>query len=171
MKFSLKLLLIIGFIVPFSVFAQFKAEASDTIYKPIVITGSCKPGDLLNNEFGESFTAEYREYHPDKEILLKLEKRIYQCGIKVILGTWCRDSREQLPRFMKILDCLQYNTTLLELICVDKLKKADSLDISGLKIEKVPTFIFYFNGTEKGRIIETPVLTIEQDMNHILFDQ
>jgi hypothetical protein len=102
---------------------------------------------------------------------LKLEKRIYQCGIKVILGTWCRDSREQLPRFMKILDCLQYNTTLLELICVDKLKKADSLDISGLKIEKVPTFIFYFNGTEKGRIIETPVLTIEQDMNHILFDQ
>jgi len=37
-----------------------------------------------------------------------------------------------------------------------------------LNIERVPTFIFLKNKVEAGRIIETPVTSLEQDMLNIL---
>ncbi len=44
----------------------------------------------------------------------------------------------------------------------------DKLDITNLKIERVPTIIFYRNGVELGRITETPVQSLEKDMEVIV---
>ena len=41
-------------------------------------------------------------------------------------------------------------------------------ETEGLNIEKVPTFIFYKNGIEIGRIIESPEKSIEKDFLKIL---
>lgn len=49
-----------------------------------------------------------------------------------------------------------------------EIKKAEGFDIDQFIIERVPTFIFYKNESEIGRIIETPVETLEKDILNIL---
>lgn len=41
-------------------------------------------------------------------------------------------------------------------------------EVDGLNINFVPTFIFYTNEIEVGRIIETPDVTLEIDFENIL---
>ncbi len=53
-------------------------------------------------------------------------------------------------------------------IGVDNAKLSPVGEYAGLGIERVPTFIFYKNNIEAGRIIENPVTSLEQDMVNIL---
>jgi len=133
-----------------------------------ILVGKCKRIELQNSNFGNDFFEEYRSYDPDMEILEDIENKIYNCSVTIVLGTWCGDSQIQVPRFIKILDVLDYNTNYLKLICVDKNKKAGNSDITALNIERVPTFIFYKKNKEVGRIIETPINTLELDTYYIL---
>jgi hypothetical protein len=138
---------------------------------PEILIGKIQRIDLQKGEFSQYFFKEYRCYFPNKEITDQIKDRIYNQSITIVLGTWCHDSKEQVPRFIKILDVVDYNTNLLEIICVDRNKSAGQTDISGLDIKRVPTFIISENGKEKGRIIETPLLTIEEDIYNLLFEK
>jgi hypothetical protein len=131
--------------------------------------GEIKRTDLQNGEFSKTFFTEYKNYFPEKEVIDLLKYKIYNYSITIVLGTWCSDSKEQVPKFFKILDELDYNTEHLTIISVDKNKSA-GYDISSLGITWVPTFIFIKDGVEKGRITETPTLTIEKDIYNILFE-
>lgn len=135
---------------------------------PEILIGKCSRAELQNSEFGESFFEEYRKYNPNTEILAKIKNTIFNSTITIVLGTWCHDSHEQVPGFIRILDEIDYNTNYLKIICLDKNKQAGDIDISALKIEKVPTFIFYEKNKEVGRIIETPANTLELDTYNIL---
>ena len=73
-----------------------------------------------------------------------------------------------MPRFYKILDFLGYPDSNVTLVCVDRHKQGLAEETKGLNIQRVPTFIFYKNGKEKGRIIERPVKSLEKDMWEIL---
>ena len=57
---------------------------------------------------------------------------------------------------------------MLEFIGVDRLKKTHDYSIKELKIKRVPTFIFYKEGKEIGRIIESPNETLEKDFLKIV---
>ncbi|MFZ0452215.1 MAG: thioredoxin family protein, partial [Ignavibacteriaceae bacterium] len=89
-------------------------------------------------------------------------------NIEIVMGTWCSDSRREVPRFFKILDAVNYPSNKVGIICVDEDKKTQSNELDGLKIELVPTIIFYKDGNELGRIIESPHDTLEKDMIKIL---
>jgi hypothetical protein len=89
-------------------------------------------------------------------------------NVTLIMGTWCDDSKEQVPRFYKILDMLQFDYSKLSLICVDRKKSAPDIDLAGMNIKLVPTFIFYRNYKEIGRITETPARSLEKDMLGIM---
>lgn len=85
------------------------------------------------------------------------------------MGTWCGDSRDWVPRFYKIMDMAGFNYKNLTLICVDRERKAGKLDISTLKIDRVPTFIVYKKKKETGRIVEVPSDLLEKDLlNYII---
>ncbi len=87
----------------------------------------------------------------------------------IVLGTWCGDSKEKVPRFLKILDLLGTTFDDLKLIAVDREKTAPDMDVKGkYLIEKVPTFIFYKGDVEIGRITETPKVALEKDLFFIL---
>jgi hypothetical protein len=131
--------------------------------------GELKRTDLQRGEFSKYFFSEYKNYSCEKEVIDLLKYKIYNCSITIVLGIWCSDSKEQVPKFFRILDELDYNTELLTIISVDKNKSA-GYDISSLGITRVPTFIFIKDGIEKGRITETPTLTIEKDIYNILFE-
>ena len=160
------------FILNFMLITRFVISQSEPVIEeksavPDYLFGKCQRTDLQKGEFAKFFFNEYTNYFPKKEITDLLGNKIYSCSITIILGTWCSDSKEQVPKFFKILDQLDYNTNYVEIICVDR-KKTAGFDISALQIERVPTFIFYKSGIEKGRITETPLLTLEEDIYNIL---
>jgi thiol-disulfide isomerase/thioredoxin len=84
------------------------------------------------------------------------------------MGTWCPDSRREVPRFMRILDLWQFPPGKVTFIGVDNTKLAPVGDFDRLEIERVPTFIILKNNVEAGRIIENPETSLEQDIINIL---
>ncbi len=88
--------------------------------------------------------------------------------IKIVMGTWCSDSRREVPRFYKLLDELKLVDEEITLINVDRMKKVPEINMDDLNILLVPTFIIYRGGKEIGRIVETPIETLEKDLLNIL---
>ncbi len=109
------------------------------------------------------------DYQPSTEALNKLfDIDKSDLEIKIVLGTWCPDSRREVPRFMKIIDLWKFPLEKITFIGVDNSKLSPIGDYDNLAIQRVPTFIFYKKNIEAGRIIENPVTSLEQDMVNIL---
>lgn len=118
----------------------------------------------INSNFDSAYRAEYPLYQPDKSVIEQLKPNLKGIRITLVMGTWCGDSREWVPRFYKIMDQAAFNYKNLTLICVDRDKKAGNYDVSTLKIERVPTFIIYKKKKELGRIVEVPYDLLEKDL-------
>ena len=135
-----------------------------------ILIGAATRHGLEN--LGGWFDSEYLEYTPDS---LQVDSiRMYEAGfpdVFIILGTWCGDCREQIPRFFKILDQVNYPAEKVRMIAVDRDKKAGDYNPAEDNIQLVPTFIFTLNGKETGRIIESPEHSLEQDFLNILTNQ
>jgi len=117
----------------------------------------------------EWFHKEYDNYKFDETVVNKLTEAVKEgLSIKIVMGSWCPDSRREVPRFMKILDYWKFPAENLVYIGVDDSKYSPIGDYSKLDIVRVPTFIFYKNNVEVGRIIEVPSTSLEQDMVDIL---
>jgi thiol-disulfide isomerase/thioredoxin len=129
-----------------------------------ILIGYCDRSELKKGEFGRSFEEYYKVYEPDRMILDQLRQKEQGIEILIVLGTWCSDSQEQVPKFFKILDKINFSRKNVQMICVDRDKKAGDTDIINYNIQKVPTFIVYRKGREIGRIVETPATTLEKDL-------
>ncbi|BDQ03296.1 thioredoxin family protein [Ignavibacterium sp.] len=143
---------------------QFKNTTIDTVKNKKMLIGYCTREAFQDTAFKDWFDESYNSYQPDFEILDKLEGKLEDISITIVMGTWCSDSREQVPSFYKILDEINYPSEKVKLICVDRKKKGLSNEADDLNIELVPTIIFYRNGEEIGRIIETPQESLEKDL-------
>jgi len=109
------------------------------------------------------------DYQPNTESLNKLlDIGKDQLAIKIVLGTWCPDSRREVPRFMRVMDIWQFPYANITFIGVDNEKLSPVGEYEKLDIQRVPTFIIYKNNVEAGRIIEVPVTSLEQDIVNIL---
>ncbi|MBW6502603.1 MAG: thioredoxin family protein [Bacteroidales bacterium] len=117
----------------------------------------------------EWYRDEFNNYRADDEVVNKLKAiSTDDLSILIVLGTWCPDSRREVPRFMRIMESWGFPESRLEFIGVDNTKIAPVGDYEKLNIERVPTFIVSKNNIEIGRIIENPVTSLEQDMLNIL---
>jgi thiol-disulfide isomerase/thioredoxin len=108
---------------------------------------------------------QYKNYSPTATNLDFNELSAFD--IKVVLGIWCHDSQVQVPRFLKIMDETGYKKEM-SFIAVDTDKNAPGNLIDNLDIIRVPTFIFYKDDLEAGRIIESPEETLERDIAAIV---
>ena len=86
----------------------------------------------------------------------------------VFFGTWCGDSKRELPHFLKIADQCGIDSSRIRLYGLDRSKKSNDGLTDQYHIERVPTFIFLKNGGEVGRITERPNGTLEADILSIL---
>jgi thiol-disulfide isomerase/thioredoxin len=110
----------------------------------------------------------FDDYQPKTDPINKLlEINKEDITIKIIMGTWCPDSRKQVPRFMRILDTWKFPVAKVTFIGVDDAKRSPVGEYVKLDITRVPTFIIYKNNIEAGRIVENPVTSLEQDMVNI----
>ena len=147
---------------------SFNHWVSDPDREDSVLVGYGDRKGLQDSEFNTYFETAYNAYLLNDTVCDFLESHAQDIEITIVLGTWCHDSHEQVPRFYRILDRIDYDPQLVTLIGVDRKKEGGELDLSGMDIQRVPTFIFYKDGKELGRIIETPVNSLEEDMMHII---
>ncbi len=133
------------------------------------LLGYFNKSQMTREPHSEWFLKGYDTYQPSQDAVNKLtELNKNDITIKIVLGTWCPDSRREVPRFMRILDIWNFPAEKVTFIGVDNFKNAPVGEFPSLRIERVPTFIIYKNNIESGRIIENPVTSLEQDMVNIL---
>jgi thiol-disulfide isomerase/thioredoxin len=133
------------------------------------LLGYINPGQFSQPPHSEWYLKGFEAYQPVQDVIDKLALTDKEnLSIKIVMGTWCPDSRREVPRFMKILDLWGFPSEKVTIIGVDNTKIAPIGDYEKLGIERVPTFIILENKIESGRIIENPVTSLEQDMLNIL---
>lgn len=119
----------------------------------------------------EWFTKGYEDYVPESIPLNFLfDLRWDNVTMKVVMGSWCPDSHREVPRFMKIMDIIGFPSEKITFIGTDIEKLSPVGGFEELDIQRVPTFIFYIDNLEAGRIIEVPTTSLEEDIVNILFD-
>ena len=150
-------------------FAQEKNRLSvdEKSGKPMLI-GLCDRTAFADTSFSWWFNSESDMYSVDSVALKGVSGMMKEIKIIIVMGTWCSDSKREVPRFFKILDLLGYDQKNLTLICVDRNKKATGDEVEKLEIKLIPTFIFYKNDVEIGRIVETPKESLEKDLLKLL---
>jgi thiol-disulfide isomerase/thioredoxin len=133
------------------------------------ILGYFNPDQLTHYPYSTWYLKGFEDYQFKTDAINKLlDINKEDITIKIVMGTWCPDSRREVPRFMKVLDSWQFPVAKVTYIGVDEGKQSPVGEYNSLDIIRVPTFIIYKNNIESGRIIENPVTSLEQDMVNIL---
>ena len=132
------------------------------------LVGIAEKSSFQQAPFNEWFTPNYEAYELEMQTINKLKPLLKDIKITAVIGTWCGDSRREIPHFYKVLDAVDFDYKKLKMITVDRSKKSTNNEQSGLDITRVPTFIFLKNGQEINRFVEYPVETLEKDFLKIL---
>lgn len=133
-----------------------------------------KPPQMISKEqllkTGEEWRDIYDEYEVDESLLETLNSKVDGAlKIVVYLGTWCGDSRNNVPQFLKIIDTLDVQPEVKYYDVERKPNPEVKYYVKELEVERVPTFIFYRKDKEIGRIIENPKNSLIEDFIEIVF--
>nr|WP_298791704.1 thioredoxin family protein [uncultured Allomuricauda sp.] len=127
---------------------------------------------LQSQPYANWFNTNYSNYVVDKSMLKTFKKQLKKHDIKLFLGTWCGDSKREVPRMLKILNDANFPMEQLEIVALDRrkehYKKSPTGEEKGLNIIKVPTMVFFSSGKEVNRIVESPLESLEEDMAQIV---
>jgi len=132
------------------------------------LIGRINRDGLLQKDYKNWFEETYQDYEVNVATLELLKEKLQGVSIKIFMATWCPDARREVPRFYKILDTISFNEQELEVVSLDRYKETPEKHEAGLGIRSVPTFIFYQNAEELGRIVERPSISLEEDMLEII---
>lgn len=144
--------------------------------KPKILYGKCSKDSLITGPFSNWFTPGYDSYKPAASVVHDLRNQyLDNISMKIFFGTWCGDSKREVPRFLKLLNSISFPEKKTEIIALgdsDSLyKQSPGHEEAGLGIFRVPTFIIYKNGVELNRINEFPVNSLEKDLLEVLNGQ
>ncbi|HYK91121.1 MAG TPA: thioredoxin family protein [Acidobacteriota bacterium] len=118
---------------------------------------------------GLEWQEKYDKYEPEADIVDALKAKIAaDLKIDVYLGLWCPDSRNNVPLFIKILDRIGTSAPVRYFNVPKKANKDVMYFVEDLKVDRVPTFIFYRDGMEIGRIVEKPKTGMIEDFAEII---
>jgi len=158
-------ILFVLLLLQFMTYAQAEKEV---IHKPNLLIGLIIKEDLQKQPYADWFETNYNDYKIDTAVVKKIKEHLNGVSIKAFMGTWCEDSRYEIPQFYKIMEAAGFNDSVLELIAVDRSKKTPDNLHEGLDIIYIPTFIFFKNNKEIGRFVEYPRETLEKDILKII---
>jgi thiol-disulfide isomerase/thioredoxin len=124
---------------------------------------------FTSNTFNSWFTPNYEAYIPDETLVKKLKRKLKKYTITIFMGTWCGDSKREVPKFYKVLEAANFPERNLRVVGLNNgrehYKQGPNGEEKGMNIHRVPTFIVYNKkGKEVGRIVEHPVESLEADL-------
>lgn len=135
--------------------------------RPILL-GSLSRANLKTAPFSEWFESQYVKYEPNRADIDKLREPIQGLAIEAFFGTWCGDSRRQIPRLLKVLDAVGFDEKRLALVGLSdrdmEFKQAPGRPELERLVHRTPTVVLLRDGVEIGRIVETPATTLEADL-------
>lgn len=133
-----------------------------------MIVGKFQKEDLQKAPFATWFENGYEGYTPSPEAIAAIKENISDYEIVGFVGTWCPDSRREIPKFYKILDEAGYDLSKLTMVGVTRGKSTPENLEEGYDMHRVPTFIFMKDGKEVNRFVEYARESIEQDIAKIV---
>lgn len=127
-----------------------------------VLLGRLRPETLLG--LGGDWSAGRDTYEPAPADVAVLAALSREATLDVYLGTWCPDSRREVPRLLKILERARPASLRVRFYGVDRFKERPGRLVRRAALVRVPTFILTAGGREIGRIVESPDTTLEHDL-------
>ena len=137
--------------------------------KPMLL-GPITIEELQQEPFNEWYQIEFSEYEVDVRTVSELTTAIdnsNQYTYEIFLGTWCGDSRREIPRLEKIFNEMGVDMNNVAIVAVDRDKISPNGEQEGKDIRYVPTLIVNKDNEEIGRIVESPSslsTTLESDL-------
>lgn len=128
-------------------------------------------GRVMRNDFSDSswYRENYGLYNPTEKLIRQIDSLSNMDSVVVYFGSWCSDSQMWVPMFLHIVD----KTTLknhVSLVALPRSRGWRKQLTGGLDIDRVPTFVFYRDGKEIGRIEEEPKGDLGANVVRILND-
>ncbi len=111
-----------------------------------------------------------KDYEINKDSLNILKNLISKNNIKFLIfaGSWCGDSKSELPKIILIFQKIGLQNSNYQLYGVDREKLEPTLHSAEFNIEKVPTLVVLENDKEIGRIVEYPKQNWIDDLIQII---
>jgi len=128
------------------------------------LTGILSPDFIAELNDAHEWTEHMKNYQPKTEALETIKQHAGNYDLIIVLGTWCSDSKMYFPYFQKILNLTNVQFKSIKIIGVDESKQSDLEGYDKLNIGYVPTFIILKQGIEIARIVENPLLSLEEDI-------
>jgi len=161
------ILFLLAVIFSASVFGQLNQTIFDEGKNQEILIGECNVDGFTQGEFASWYTMKYENYEVE-DIHFNPNYTTKFDSIYVFLGSWCSDTQRELPRFCKIMDHKYFQGTYVRYFAFDGKKQNDIIDNEEYYVQFLPTFVFYYNGNELCRIIETPRDSLEEDIMDLL---
>ncbi|TPN86701.1 thioredoxin family protein [Aquimarina algicola] len=140
--------------------------------QPPMLLGKINNEKLSTAPYDQWFLKNYDDYAPQENSVITLKTLLPKYTISIFMGTWCGDSKREVPRFYKILKESNFPLDRLTTVAVGRnredYKQSPGGEQEGLGIHRVPTFIIYKDGKEVNRIVESPKNTLEKDLIDII---
>lgn len=128
---------------------------------------SINRNDILNEPGWKNI---YEEYTFENDVIELIRGKSENFNkIDIYFGFWCGDSETNVPKFIKILDKLSLKDLKITYYSLGRKKTGEKFFVKPIKIERVPTFVFYKGKKEIGRIIENPKQDLLTDFLDIVF--
>lgn len=144
----------------------------DTRGNPMLL-GIHPAEDLEKPPYGDWFNKNYADYKMDSATAGLLRPLVKGKTFELFMGTWCGDSKREIPRMLKILRYAGVNPAQVTLVMLDThdsvYKQSPTHEERGKDIHRVPQLLVYdARHREVSRIIESPVASLEKDLLLIL---
>ncbi len=142
----------------------------DTRGNPMLL-GTHSAEDLERPPYGDWFNKNYAGYTVDSLTAGQLAPLLKDKTFELFMGTWCGDSKREIPRMLKILRYAGVQPAQIKLVMVDVhdsvYKQSPAHEEKGKGIFRVPDLLVYYHHKEMNRIVEHPVVSLESDLLRI----
>ena len=138
---------------------------------PFQSFGEFSRDQLENSTHNNWFLENYNAHSLNKALVSQIHSLFDDIEVTIYMGTWCEDSQREVPGFFKIIDALEANDQVQPIVGLneDKVSHDGSAEQAG--VTNVPTFVISKDGQEINRIVEFPIISLEQDILDILQDK
>ena len=138
---------------------------------PFQSFGEFSRDQLENSTHNNWFLENYNAHPLNKALVSQIDSLFDDIEVTIYMGTWCEDSQREVPGFFKIIDALEANDQVRPIVGLneDKVSHDGSAEQAG--VTNVPTFVLSKDGQEINRIVEFPIISLEQDILDILLEK
>jgi thiol-disulfide isomerase/thioredoxin len=159
------ILIVMTMLISLSAMAQSDFDISkDAENGAVVYKGAFSVDDMHKETTFSWMDNGMSSYKPDEKDVAYLKTNLPAYKMVVVLGTWCEDSQNLVPKLYKTLQESGYPMSQLQMFGADRTKHTKNHEHEQYNIKFVPTIILIKDGKEAGRIVETVQKSIEADL-------